>query len=340
MGVQVNTLSFTALPAANDTNLSPLLTAGLAGAALLVLAAFGVLVARQYKRCPSNRILVIFGRVGHGRSSKCLMGGGAFVMPLVQDCAYLSLEPIAIDIPLEAAPTRDGVRVNVPSTFTVAISTDPVLMNNAVERLLNLPVEMIREQAQGIILGQLGLVTAELTIDEIVNGRQKFMDLINENVGAEIAKLGLWLVNVSVREVTDESGYLQAVGRRAAAEAIRSYLARNPLKAVVDARLRTKDGVTFDVKAEFTFAVEYGASADGSAARGLINLPEEEQKERARGVFVEQLRLLAEELTAAQLAGDPERLGTLARKLAGGEFRRRGLELMNAEVRLGSRGFA
>jgi flotillin len=188
--------------------------------ALIIVLFVAIFIARQYRRCPSNRILVVYGRVGGGKAARCLHGGGTMVLPLVQDYAYLSLEPMVIEIPLEGALSLTNVRVNVPSTFTVGISTDPVLMNNAAERLLNLTVDKVREQAQDIILGQLRLVIATLTIEEINKDREKFMTLINENVGQEINKIGLDLINVNVRDITDESGYIEAIGKRAAAEAI------------------------------------------------------------------------------------------------------------------------
>jgi len=202
----------------NET--SNLVWLGLVGAALLIFLFATVIVVKQYKRCPSNRILVVFGKIAGQKAAKCVHGGGTFVLPLVQDYAYLSLEPLVIDIPLSGALSQNNIRVNVPSTFTVGISTDPVLMNNAAERLLGLREEQIREQAQDIILGQLRLVIATLTIEEINRDREKFMTLINENVGQEINKIGLALINVNIRDITDESGYIEAIGKRAAAEAI------------------------------------------------------------------------------------------------------------------------
>lgn len=196
-----------------------LAVAGVVIVALLILGVVLYLFSR-YRRCPSNRVLVIYGSVGKNRASKCLHGGGAFVLPVLQDYAYLSLEPQVIEIPLEGALSLNNIRVNVPSTFTVGISTDPVLMNNAAERLLPLNPEQIRGLAQDIILGQLRLVIATLTIEEINKDREKFMKLINENVDQEINKIGLSLINVNIRDITDESGYIQAIGKRAAAEAI------------------------------------------------------------------------------------------------------------------------
>ncbi len=206
------------------------------GAFLFLLLFFMAFVARQYKRCPSNRILVIYGNVGSNKAAKCLHGGGAFVIPLIQDYAYLNLEPMVIEIPLEGALSYNNIRVNVPATFTVGIATEPVLMQNAAERLLNLDDRKIRDQAQDIILGQLRLVIATLSIEEINRDREKFMHLIHENVTQEINKIGLELINVNVRDITDESGYIRAIGQRAAAEAIE--------RAKVEVAEQVRDGAT------------------------------------------------------------------------------------------------
>jgi flotillin len=144
-------------------------------------------------------------------------GGGTFILPLIQDYAFLSLEPIVIEVPLEGALSLNNIRVNAPATFTVGVSTDPLIMQNAAERLLNMQTQVIRDQAQDIILGQLRLVIATMSIEEINKDREKFMNLINKNVAEEINKIGLELINVNIRDITDESGYIQAIGKRAAA---------------------------------------------------------------------------------------------------------------------------
>jgi len=220
---------------------SPMIWLAVVGAALLVMLFVMVLVIRQYKRCPSNRVLVIYGKVGSNRAAKCLHGGGVFVVPLIQDYAFLTLEPMVIEIPLEGALSLNNIRVNVPSTFTVGVSTDPVLMNNAAERLLFLDRNAVKEQAQDIILGQLRLVIATLSIEEINKDREKFMSLINENVAQEINKIGLELINVNIRDITDESGYIEAIGKRAAAEAIN--------RAKVEVAEQEREGATGEAKA-------------------------------------------------------------------------------------------
>lgn len=221
---------------------TPLIWLGGAGVVVLVFLFVLMFLIKQYKRCPSNRILVIYGRVGANRAAQCIHGGGKFVIPLLQDYAFLPLEPMVIEIPLQGALSLNNIRVNVPSTFTVGISTDPVLMNQAAERLLFLPDKKVQEQAQDIILGQLRLVIATLSIEEINKDREKFMALINANVTEEINKIGLTLINVNIRDITDESGYIEAIGKRAAAEAIN--------RAKVDVAQQDRDGATGQAIAE------------------------------------------------------------------------------------------
>jgi flotillin len=179
-----------------------------------------IFVTKQYKRCPSNRILVVFGKISGEKASKCVHGGGVLVIPLIQDYAFLSLEPLTIDIELNGALSKKNIRVNVPSTFTVGISTNPAIMQSAAERLLGLDEEAIQNQSRDIILGQLRLVIATLSIEEINQDREKFLDLIGKNVNIELNKIGLEVINVNIRDITDESGYIAAIGKKAAAEAI------------------------------------------------------------------------------------------------------------------------
>lgn len=286
---------------------------GIIGAALLLVIFFSILVVRQYKRCPSNRILVVYGKVGKDKSSKCMHGGGTFVLPLVQDYAFLSLEPIVIEVPLEGALSLNNIRVNAPATFTVGVSTDPVIMQNAAERLLNLPTQVVREQAQDIILGQLRLVIATMSIEEINKDREKFMSLINKNVAEEINKIGLELINVNIRDITDESGYIQAIGKRAAAEAIN--------RAKVEVAEAEREGATGEAAAvrekEVRVAAERAQAAEGQkqaeqkqrvavAALEATAVQGEAQAQRDREIT--QAQRLAETLAAKKLAEQEQRI--------------------------------
>jgi flotillin len=188
----------------------------------LILLGFAVLVVKRYKRCPSNRVLVIFGKVGGGQSARCLHGGGAFVWPLIQDYAFLSLDPMQIEIPLRGALSAENIRVNVPSVFTVAVGTEHAVMQTAAIRLLGLDPRQVMKQAEDIILGQLRQVIASMTIEDINRNRDKFLGSVQNSLTPELEKIGLVLINVNITDITDESGYIEAMGRKAASEAIQS----------------------------------------------------------------------------------------------------------------------
>src|SRR5438132_10839103 len=194
----------------------------LVAAVVAAVIVFGMLmfVAKRYKRCPSNRVLVIFGKTSGGNAAKCVHGGAAFVIPLIQDFAYLSLEPIQIEVPLKGALSIENIRVNVPSVFTVAIGTEPHVMQNAAIRLLGLNNEEVKQQAADIIFGQLRQVIASMRIEDINRDREKFLQNIQTSLEPELEKIGLVLINVNITDVTDESGYIEAIGRKAASQAV------------------------------------------------------------------------------------------------------------------------
>lgn len=198
----------------------PFLTPILIGTVIVIVVALFLFFVTRYKRCPSNRVLVVFGKVGGDHASKCIHGGGTMVWPIIQDYHYLSLEPITIDIDLQGALSQQNIRVNVPSTFTIGISTRQEIMLSAAERLLGLTERDIATQANDIIFGQLRLVIATLTIEQINQDRENFLELILKNVGLELNKIGLDVINVNIRDITDESGYINAIGQKAASEAV------------------------------------------------------------------------------------------------------------------------
>ena len=192
--------------------------------AVLLFSIFLVVVSR-YKKCPSDKIMVIYGKVssnkdGTSRSAKCIHGGASFVWPVVQAYEYLDLTPLSISVDLTNALSRQNIRVDVPSRFTVGISTEPGVMQNAAERLLGLKLVEIQELAKDIIFGQLRLVIATMEIEEINTDRDKFLDAVSGNVETELKKIGLRLINVNVTDISDESGYIAALGKEAAAKAI------------------------------------------------------------------------------------------------------------------------
>jgi flotillin len=296
---------------------------------VLVVVSILLYVVRQYKRCPSNRILVIFGKVGGQQTARCVHGGGVFIVPLFQDYRFLSLEPVAIDINLTGALSKKNIRANVPSTFTIGVSTDPAIMNNAAKRLQGLAETEIAAQARDIILGQMRLVIATLSIEEINQDREKFLDLVNKFCSSELLKIGLEVINVNIRDIrdiTDESGYVDAIDKKAAAEAIQI--------AKVEVAQQEKDGAIGEANANRERTVEVANHESASSigrkeaeleqriqvakleAEGVSG---EAETSREQDVVTAQQTALTEEGTKLALKNQRVRVATLEAEAVEGE---------------------
>ncbi|MBR4160496.1 MAG: flotillin family protein, partial [Bacteroidaceae bacterium] len=280
---------------------------------IVILVVVGVLLAmaiiNRYRRCPSDKILVVYGTTGGSSSAKCVHGGGKFVWPVVQDYAYLSLTPIGIDANLTNALSRQNIRVDVPCRFTVGISTEPDSMLAAAERLLGLQSSQIQEMARDILFGQLRLVIATMSIEELNSDRDKFLEAITANVEVELKKIGLRLINVNVTDIKDESGYIEALGQEAAAKAINEAKVRvaeqekvgeiGKAEAVRETRIRTAEANAQAVQGE--------NEAKIAIANSEANRREREAEAQRKAIAAEkvaQAQALEEAYAAEQKAED------------------------------------
>lgn len=275
----------------------------------IVLFILVISIIQRYRRCPSDKILVIYGSKSSHGSAKCIHGGGAFVWPVIQDYAYLSLAPIGIDANLTNALSRQNIRVDVPCRFTVGISTDPELMSAAAERLLGQTSAQIQSLAQDILFGQLRLVIATMSIEELNSDRDKFLESISANVEVELKKVGLRLINVNVTDIKDESGYIEALGQEAAAKAINEAKVRvaeqdkvgaiGKAEAERETRIRTSEADAQAVKGENEAKVEI---ANSDAYRREKEA--EAQRRASAAEKVQQARAMQEAYAAEREAED------------------------------------
>ena len=217
-------------------------------ATILFLVAIVIFFAQRYKRCPPDKVMVVYGRTDKGKASRTIHGGAALVWPLIQDYAFLTLTPITINIDLRNALSLQNIRINVPSTFTIGVSTEKQIMANAAERLLGLKQNDIEEMAKEIIFGQLRLTVASLTIEQINQDRDAFLELTRKNVDTELQKVGLYLINVNLVDITDESDYIESIGKKAAATAVEN--------ARVDVANAERDGAVGAAAANRTKEIE------------------------------------------------------------------------------------
>lgn len=292
---------------------------------ILVVGIFVILLsiflgmAARYKRCPSDRVLVVYGRVGGGKSAKCIHGGATFVLPLLQDFQYLDLTPMPIEIPLKGALSRQNIRINTPSTFTVGIATEPGVMENAAERLLGLDQNSVRDLAKDIIFGQMRVVIATMSIEEINSDRDKLISNIANGVEVELKKVGLRLINVNIQDITDESGYIEALGKEAAS------------KAIAEAKVKVAE-----------------AERDGEIGSALANQSREvevakAQAESTKGRNLSQIEIANSNAALAVQIAEANRLAVTAERVADANSERdsytakREAELSRAEVEQATR---
>jgi len=265
---------------------------------VVVLIFFSLLLAflSRYKKCPSDKIMVIYGKVGKSkdgtaRSAKCIHGGASFVWPVVQSYKFLDLTPMSIQVDLMNALSRQNIRIDVPSRFTVGISTEPGVMQNAAERLLGLRLADIQELAKDIIFGQLRLIIATMDIEEINTDRDKFLEQVSRNVETELKKIGLRLINVNVTDISDESGYIVALGKEAAAKAI------NDAKRSVAEKER--DGSIGEANARMDQRIEV-SKANSAAIQG--------ENESQMAIAMSNAKLREKEAEAMKIATTAEKI--------------------------------
>ena len=254
---------------------------------IVVLIAFMILltIAVRYKTCPPDKILIIYGKIspnpdGTYRSAKCVHGGASFVMPFFQKYTFMDLTPLAISVDLKSALSKQNIRIDVPSIFTVGVSTDPGIMQNAAERLRMLSLQQISDLARDIIFGQLRLVIATMNIEEINADRDKFLEAISRNVEGELKKVGLRLINVNVTDITDESGYIIALGKEAAAKAINdakiSVAEEDKKGSIGEANARMEQRIRVAEAESAAIDGENKAKADIALSRALLREKEAE----------------------------------------------------------------
>ena len=158
---------FRSLNTAVTGSIDPMVVVLVCAIVVVVLTTI-LLIFSRYKKCPSDKIMVIYGKIGkkgsENRSAKCIHGGASFIVPVFQAYEFMDLTPMSISVDLRNALSRQNIRVDVPSRFTVGISTEPGVMQNAAERLLGLKLADIKQIAEDIIFGQMRLIIATMEI--------------------------------------------------------------------------------------------------------------------------------------------------------------------------------
>jgi len=167
----------------------------LIGIPVAIILSQAMYLITRYKRCPSNRLLVIYGKTGGDESARIIHGGGAIVLPVIQDHFYLSLEPIRVEISMNDVL---GGGASGTAALNVAISTEPELMQTAAERLLGLEEEKIGEHAHDIVREQMRNLFSRTTPADFEQQRPQHIDELRTKAGSTLAQLGLEIVAIDI----------------------------------------------------------------------------------------------------------------------------------------------
>ncbi len=199
----------------------------IAGGALLVLALIAFAIwAHQYTNVGPNEVLIISGRRGRrkGPGFRIVRGGGTYVRPFREKVQRLSLELMQFDVRSAETYTMHGVPVQVDGVCMVKIDSSDEGINHAAEQFLSRGREDIVKTAMQAVEGHLRGAIGALSIEDIYRERQRLVAAVRTLAGPDLERMGLQIVSLTIRNVADKQGYLEALGRPRTAQVKRDAI--------------------------------------------------------------------------------------------------------------------
>lgn len=192
---------------------------------LIVIAALIaiMLISRNYIKVSPNQAAVISGRSrklsdGTTVGYRLVRGGATLVFPFLEKVEYLDLNVITVPLATSRAYTVQGVPVSVKAVANVKIKGDDTSLRSAAERFLGMPQEQFHRLVFQTLEGHLRAILGTLTVEEINNDRQSFAQKLTTEAAGDLEKMGIGLDALTIQEISDDEGYLDALGKRRTAE--------------------------------------------------------------------------------------------------------------------------
>jgi flotillin len=295
---------------------------------LLGVFAAMALFARNYIKVPPSQVAIFYGRKHTLTDEKgertrvgfrVVRGGAALRVPVLEQVAYLSLNIISIPLKIQRAYTKEGVPVTVEAVANVKIAGDDMSLRSAAERFLGMTVEQIKGVIFQTLEGHLRAILGTLTVEEINADRQAFAQKMTDEAAVDLKKMGVNIDILTIQQISDEEGYLDALGKKRTAEVKRDAVIGEALAqrdAMIQSANADQEGRTkryeADVtiaqslrdketkQAEFTAAVQ-GKQAEASQA-GPLATAIAKQKVTEQETRIDQVRKAQEVLVQAQEA--------------------------------------
>ena len=230
-------------------DLSKLLVPGLIIAVFLGIFFIVWTIIKRYKRIPPNAIGIIYGKknkvvddTGKVTESgfRIISGGGAFVIPIVEQYAEMNTDVFQIEISEEDIPTLQNVGVHVAGVATCRVSQVPQEQINAVQNFLGKPITEMKNIIGQILRGHLRSIVGGLEVEQLLRERGSFNDRVVSECSVELSRMGIKMLTLVIQDVRDKEGYIDALGKSAVAVAKRDAQIATA-EAERETRVKTSD---------------------------------------------------------------------------------------------------
>lgn len=177
-------------------------------------------IASRYKKVPPNAVGVFYGRkYVNNKGFIVLAGGGRVLMPLIESYMEMSTSAFQLDIDETDIPNKDNVRLRIKGVASCQISQVPEDLDKAAQTFLGKKPEEISKFVANILQGHLRSIIGKMDIDEILRERDVFNQRVIQESAPELKRVGIEIINLVIKDVNDNLGYIDALGKRAVADA-------------------------------------------------------------------------------------------------------------------------
>jgi flotillin len=233
---------------------------------LLGLFAAMALFARNYIKVPPSMVAIFYGRKHtivdeKGQRAtvgfRVVRGGAALRVPVLEKVEYLSLNVISIPLKISRAYTKEGVPVTVEAVANVKIAGDDSSLRSAAERFLGMRTDEIKGVIFQTLEGHLRAILGTLTVEEINADRQAFAQKMTDEAAVDLKKMGVNIDILTIQQISDEQGYLDALGKKRTAEVKRDAIvgeAQAQRDAMIKSALADQEGKTKRYEADIAIA--------------------------------------------------------------------------------------
>lgn len=233
---------------------------------LLGIFAAMALFARNYITVPPSVVAIFYGRKHTVIDEKgnratvgfrVVRGGAALRIPVLERVEYLSLNVISIPLRISRAYTKEGVPVTVEAVANVKIAGDDTSLRGAAERFLGMTTDKIKEVIFQTLEGHLRAILGTLTVEEINADRQAFAQKMTDEAAVDLRKMGVNIDILTIQQISDEQGYLDALGKKRTAEVKRDAVvgeAQAQRDAMIKSALADQEGKTKRYEADVAIA--------------------------------------------------------------------------------------